>query len=139
MHHPPRGFATPKNLGRFQTIIDFCFTKAADGSHTPVRAPPVISRGSFALCNTPVICSFLGKEFGWSEGLSAEERATIDQILSVVLSDAVGEGRLAFHPRNFYASHKTQVGKGLCLALPVASSAGCVGWIAGVLGVTGGW
>jgi hypothetical protein len=64
----------------------------------------------FVLDNTPAVCSYLNWLFGWDAGLSREQAAKVDQILSVVLSDAVGEGRLAFHPRNFYASHKTQVG-----------------------------
>jgi glutathione S-transferase len=32
----------------------------------------------------------------------------VDQILAVV-TDAVAEGRLAFHPKDFYKSHKMQV------------------------------
>lgn len=34
--------------------------------------------------------------------LFAEDRAHVDQILAVVV-DAVAEGRLAFHPKSFYA------------------------------------
>lgn len=33
----------------------------------------------------------------------------MDQVLAVV-TDAVAEGRLAFHPKDFYKSHKIQVG-----------------------------
>jgi hypothetical protein len=36
----------------------------------------------------------------------------VSQTLAVV-TDAVAEGRLAFHPKDFYASHKTQV-RGFC-------------------------
>lgn len=103
----------------FKSIIDFCFTHGADGTHAPVRAPPALARrrpsgggpdgGEFVLCNTPAILSYLNGELGWSEGLSREDVARVDQILSVILSDAVAEGRLAFHPVNFYDSHKTQV------------------------------
>lgn len=32
----------------------------------------------------------------------------MDQVLAVV-TDAVAEGRLAFHPKDFYKSHKIQV------------------------------
>jgi hypothetical protein len=39
----------------------------------------------------------------------SEDRAHVDQILAVV-TDAVAEGRLAFHPKDFYKSHKIQVG-----------------------------
>jgi hypothetical protein len=54
-----------------------------------------------------VIMSYLNTQFGWGPA-DAESRAHIDQILAVV-TDAVAEGRLAFHPKDFYASHKTQV------------------------------
>lgn len=40
--------------------------------------------------------------------LPAEERAHVDQILAIVV-DAVAEGRLAFHPKDFYKTHKMQV------------------------------
>jgi len=37
-----------------------------------------------------------------------EDRAHVDQVLAVV-TDAVADGRLAFHPKDFYKSHKVQV------------------------------
>jgi glutathione S-transferase len=52
--------------------------------------------------------SYLNTKFGWGPA-DAESRAHIDQILAVV-TDGVAEGRLAFHPKDFYASHQTQVG-----------------------------
>jgi hypothetical protein len=52
--------------------------------------------------------NYLNTKFGWGPA-DAESRAHIEQILAVV-TDAVAEGRLAFHPKDFYASHKLQVG-----------------------------
>jgi glutathione S-transferase len=78
----------------FKAVIEFCFANAADDTHAPLRAPPAVARGWFAMCNTPAICSYLNEEFGWGQGLTREQKAGVDQILSVVLSDAVGEGRL---------------------------------------------
>lgn len=40
--------------------------------------------------------------------LAAEDRAHVEQCLAVV-TDAVAEGRLAFHPVDFYKTHKDQV------------------------------
>lgn len=39
---------------------------------------------------------------------AAEDCAHVDQTLAVV-TDAVAEGRLAFHPKDFYKTHKMQV------------------------------
>jgi hypothetical protein len=145
---PPGGpWAGIQGSPGFKAVIDFCFTRGADGGHAPMRAPPAIARrrrggaaggsasggsrgeaggaesgrggGSqapgvppqdyeFVLDNTPVVCSYLNSVFGWDAALARDQAARVDQILSVILSDAVAEGRLAFHPRNFYASHKTQ-------------------------------
>jgi hypothetical protein len=58
-----------------------------------------------------VICSYLNKVFGWGPP-DVHSQAHIEQILAVV-ADGVGDGRLAFHPVNFYASHKTQASSGL--------------------------
>lgn len=52
--------------------------------------------------------NYLNKVFGWGPH-DLESQAHIEQILAVV-ADAVADGRLAFHPKDFYASHKTQVG-----------------------------
>lgn len=78
--------------------------------------------------------NYLNTKFGWGPA-DAESRAHIEQILAVV-TDAVAEGRLAFHPKDFYASHKIQVrhaGTAAVLLLCVAagsSSKGCsnAGW-----------
>jgi hypothetical protein len=51
--------------------------------------------------------NYLNTKLGWGPA-DAESRAHIEQILAVV-TDAVAEGRLAFHPKDFYASHKIQV------------------------------
>jgi glutathione S-transferase len=80
---------------------------STDGrAHFPVRCPPAISRGGFWLCNTPCILAYLNGEFGWDPP-TREEKAHVLQILEVILSDAVQEGRLPFHPRSFYGSHKS--------------------------------
>ncbi|KAI8469871.1 MAG: hypothetical protein J3K34DRAFT_269062 [Monoraphidium minutum] len=109
-HPPPAegGGGAAQHPG-FRAVAEWCFERGADGTHNPVRAPPAVARRGFALCNTPAVCSFLNDELGWGAGLSREQRASVDQVLGVILSDAVGEGRLAFHPKDFYASHRTQV------------------------------
>ncbi|PNW87542.1 hypothetical protein CHLRE_02g142200v5 [Chlamydomonas reinhardtii] len=73
----------------------------------PVRAPPAVRRGDFTLSGTPVLMAYLGRQFGLMP-TDPEEAAHVEQLLAVV-TDGVGEGRLAFHPKDFYASHKTQV------------------------------
>lgn len=87
----------------FALVKDACFTLRDD--HFPVRAPPAVSRGDFWLCNTPAILAHLNGEFGWDPP-TREGKAHVLQILEVVLSDAVSEGRLPFHPRSWYGSHK---------------------------------
>ncbi|KXZ42755.1 hypothetical protein GPECTOR_120g422 [Gonium pectorale] len=91
--------------GGMVSIIDFCWKGGNTGF--PVRAPPAIRRGDFVLCGTPVVQAYLGREFGL---MPADPRAAahVEQVLAVV-TDGVAEGRLAFHPKDFYASHKTQV------------------------------
>lgn len=34
------------------------------GGDFPTTAPPAIKRGDFVLCQTPVICEFLGRKYG---------------------------------------------------------------------------
>jgi glutathione S-transferase len=127
-------WANVSSSAGFQEVVRFVFRKGGDGGggegsggggggsgqqqqqqqqqqqeHTPVRAPPVLARGRFAVCNTPAILSYLNKALGWADGLTLEQQATVDAALAVVLGDAVGEGRLAFHPVAFYKSHKVQV------------------------------
>uniref|UniRef100_A0A383VC28 Glutathione transferase n=1 Tax=Tetradesmus obliquus TaxID=3088 RepID=A0A383VC28_TETOB len=89
----------------FDSVVQFCFK--GGNKHFPVRAPPVLQKGDFVLCGTNVIMNYLNTKFGWGPA-DAESRAHIEQILAVV-TDAVAEGRLAFHPKDFYASHKIQV------------------------------
>ncbi|GLI60934.1 hypothetical protein VaNZ11_003170, partial [Volvox africanus] len=86
-------------------VIDFCWKGGNTGF--PVRAPPAIRRGDFVLSNTPVIMAYLGRQFGMMPG-SLEDTTHVEQVLAVV-TDAVAEGRLAFHPKDFYATHKIQV------------------------------
>jgi len=73
----------------------------------PLRAPPAISRGDFTLCNTPVVVIYLGRKFGLMPTTGEDDVAHCESIVTIV-ADAVGEGRLAFHPLNHYASHKGQ-------------------------------
>jgi hypothetical protein len=82
-----------------------------------------------------VICSYLNKVFGWGPP-DPQSQAHIDQTLAVV-ADGVGDGRLAFHPVNFYASHKTQASSGwyawcgaraVGISVPEGTSATCL-WV----------
>jgi len=87
-------------------VVGFFFRGAAP---QPVRAPPAIQKGNFVLCNTGTIMNYLGNRFGWHAHLSGEQKAQVESIIGIVVGDGVGEGRLAFHPKNFYASHREQV------------------------------
>ncbi|KAG2483047.1 hypothetical protein HYH03_018076 [Edaphochlamys debaryana] len=89
----------------FAAVADFCWKGKNTGF--PVRAPPAIRKGDFVLSYTPVLMAYLGRKFGLMPQ-GEEEAAHVEQILGVV-TDAVAEGRLAFHPKDFYASHKIQV------------------------------
>ncbi|EFJ44478.1 hypothetical protein VOLCADRAFT_95137 [Volvox carteri f. nagariensis] len=100
-----KGAPESQNPEGMQSVIDFTWKGGNTGF--PVRAPPAIRRGDFVLSNTPVVMAYLGRQFGlMPDGL--EDAAHVEQVLAVV-TDAVAEGRLAFHPKDFYASHKTQV------------------------------
>eukprot|EP00803_Ostreobium_quekettii_P004045 evm.model.scf_373.2 EVM.evm.TU.scf_373.2 scf_373:16611-19768(+) len=83
------------------------FYRGGQTSGLPACSPPAIQKGDFSLCNTPAIMSYLGKAFGMGPA-TKEGEAHVDQILAIV-TDAISEGRLAYHPKDFYASHKTQV------------------------------
>ncbi|GIL94786.1 hypothetical protein Vretimale_744 [Volvox reticuliferus] len=76
-------------------VIEFCWKGGNTGF--PVRAPPAIRKGDFVLSNTPVIMAYLGRQFGLMPG-SLEDAAHVEQVLAIV-TDAVAEGRLAFHPK----------------------------------------
>lgn len=89
----------------FALIKRACFDGQDGAAHFPVRAPPAISRGDFWLCNTPAVLSYLNTEFGWDPP-TREGRAHVLEVLEVILSDAVSEGRLPFHPKSWYGSHK---------------------------------
>ncbi|GFR48365.1 hypothetical protein Agub_g10255, partial [Astrephomene gubernaculifera] len=89
----------------FQAVMDFCWKGGNSGF--PVRAPPAVRKGDFVLSNTPVIMAYLGREFGLMPS-DPRDAAHVEQLLQVV-TDGVAEGRLAFHPKDFYASHKQQV------------------------------
>lgn len=98
----------PDAKAGYELIKQTCFDAQDGAAHFPVRAPPAISRGDFWLCNTPAILSCLNTEFGWdpAEPTVEQGRAHVLSVLEVVLSDAVSEGRLPFHPRSWYGSHK---------------------------------
>ncbi|KAF5829064.1 hypothetical protein DUNSADRAFT_16621 [Dunaliella salina] len=89
----------------FQSIVDHVFEKGTAEGSFPIRAPPAIQKGDFKMCNTPAIMLYLGKVFGLCPS-KLEDEAHVNQVLNVVVSDAVSEGRLAFHPVDFYATHK---------------------------------
>jgi len=92
----------------YALVKDACFAAlggGGGGTHFPVRAPPAVSRGAFWLCGTPAILAHLNGEFGWDPP-TREAKAHVLQALDIILSDAVAEGRLPFHPRSWYGSHK---------------------------------
>ncbi|GLC46199.1 hypothetical protein PLESTM_001839600 [Pleodorina starrii] len=76
--------------GGMQSVIDFCWKGGNPGF--PVRAPPAIRRGEFVLCGTPVIMSYLGRQFALMPPRSDHEEADAAHV-----------------DQDFYASHKLQV------------------------------
>eukprot|EP00794_Sanderia_malayensis_P004677 gene4677-5287_t len=80
--------------------------KQAKDTGWPCFAPPMIKRGDFKLCQTPVICKYLGKKFGlYPEGEVNEVKA---EQINASIHDFIGEGRLAFHGKDFVASYYGQ-------------------------------
>jgi len=73
----------------------------------PCLTPPMIKKGDFQLCQTPVICKFLGKEFGLYPD-NANDEIKAEQI-NVTIHDFIAEGMLAFHGKDFVASYFDQV------------------------------
>lgn len=66
----------------------------------------MIKKGDFQLCQTPVVCKFLGRELGmYPENPLDEIKA--EQINSTI-HDFIGEGRLAFHGKDFNATYYNQ-------------------------------
>lgn len=64
----------------------------------PHFAPPMVKKGSLQLSQTPVICRYLGEEFGlYPESL--EDKIHAEQI-SQCCHDFIAEGRLSFHGKN---------------------------------------
>lgn len=72
----------------------------------PVMFPPVLKRGDFHLCQTSVICKYLGEEFGLMPK-SEEEKWQADQV-NATIHDFVAEGRLAFHAKHWVGSYHDQ-------------------------------
>ncbi|KAG1670381.1 hypothetical protein FOA52_000141 [Chlamydomonas sp. UWO 241] len=87
------------------TVVSFCW--GGGNPDYPVRCPPAIQRGSFTLCNTAAVACYLGRKFQLVPTTGEEDCVHCESILAIV-ADAVGEGRLAFHPTNHYATHKGQ-------------------------------
>ena len=72
----------------------------------PCLAPPMIKKGDFQLCQTPVICKYLGKEFGFYPDNPLDE-VKAEQV-NATIHDYIGEGRLCFHGKNFYMTYYNQ-------------------------------
>lgn len=71
-------------------------------------APPiVVSPEGFTLSQTPAICQYLGKMFGFYPS-TAEGEARCAQI-SMSVADLHSEGRQCFHPKDYFASYFNQV------------------------------
>ena len=66
----------------------------------------MIKKGDFQLCQTPVVCKYLGKEFGLCPENPIDE-AKAEQV-NATIHDYIGEGRLAFHGKNFTMSYYQQ-------------------------------
>ncbi|XP_062578138.1 glutathione S-transferase P-like [Saccostrea cucullata] len=72
----------------------------------PVLHPPVLRRGNFHLGQTPVICKYLGEQFGLVPKLE-EEKLQAEQV-NITIHDFVAEGRLAFHGKHWVGSYHDQ-------------------------------
>ncbi|CAH1246668.1 GSTP1 [Branchiostoma lanceolatum] len=96
-----------REVGDHEVLKNMFFSKEMEKQvGFPSFAPPMIQRGKFRLSQTPVICSYLGKQFGlWPE---SEEDQWHAQQLNNTIHDFIAEGRLAFHGRNNVESYYTQ-------------------------------
>ncbi|XP_046580442.1 glutathione S-transferase P 1-like [Haliotis rubra] len=79
--------------------------KQADQKWTgyPTLAVPLLKKGSFELSQTPVICRYLGKQFGLYPD-NEEDQWHAEQINATV-HDYIAEGRLSFHGINPVGSY----------------------------------
>ena len=77
----------------------------------PVRAPPIIQRGDFVMCQTPAIMMYLGKKFDLFPEGGPEEEAHASQIL-LTIHDYHFEGNMSCHPVELHASAITQMEEG---------------------------
>lgn len=82
------------------------FFQGKIGGNFPPYAPPMIRKGSFQLSQTPVICRYLGKEFGLFPDKFEDEWHA--EQFNLTLHDYVAEGRNSFHGINLIASYFTQ-------------------------------
>ena len=73
----------------------------------PCLTPPMIKKGNFQLCQTPVICKYLGKEFGLYPDNPLDEIK--GEQVNTTIHDFIAEGRLAFHGKNFMMSYYQQI------------------------------
>lgn len=72
----------------------------------PCLAPPMLKRGDFNLTQTPVICKYLGKQFGfYPEGDLNEVHA---EQINATIHDYILEGMLSFHGKDFIGSYNDQ-------------------------------
>ncbi|CAH1788919.1 unnamed protein product [Owenia fusiformis] len=69
----------------------------------PCFAVPMIKKGDFQLCQTPVICKYLGKKFGLYP--ETEEDIWHAEQVNATVHDYIAEGRLAFHGIDHTASY----------------------------------
>ncbi|GAX83827.1 hypothetical protein CEUSTIGMA_g11251.t1 [Chlamydomonas eustigma] len=97
-------YEEPGRTGGMEAVASFCWK--GGNPHFPARAPPIVQCGDFVLCNTPAIQAYLGKRFGLMPE-NMEGAAHVESLLNIV-TDAVAEGRLAYHPKDYYSSHKGQ-------------------------------
>ncbi|XP_066927120.1 glutathione S-transferase-like [Clytia hemisphaerica] len=86
-----------------------CHENEMDGF--PMLSPPIIKdrKTGFQLCQTPVICKYLGKRYGLYPDNEADEFHA-DQV-NATIHDYIGEGRLSFHgisPNETYEIQKEE-------------------------------
>ncbi|PVD30114.1 hypothetical protein C0Q70_09376 [Pomacea canaliculata] len=73
----------------------------------PTFAPPLIQRDDFSLSQTGIICKYLGKKYGLYPTNEVDEWHA--EQVNATIHDYIGEGRLAFHGKNWTASYFAQV------------------------------
>ncbi|XP_064633372.1 glutathione S-transferase P 2-like [Lineus longissimus] len=93
-----------KDISDRPTLLEL--KEGRDGFY-PGFAPPYLRKGNFTLNQTPVICRYLGKEYGyWPE--KEEDHWHAEQV-NATIHDFIAEGRLVFHGVGFVKSYYDQV------------------------------